>query len=309
MIAAGPAHRTSSRLEPLWRAWLRLLRAPNLLTVPGDALAGYFLACGASAGFGPALFSAIGAGLLLYCAGLVMNDWADLEEDRRERPNRPLAAGRISIEAARAFVISAVVIALAVSAYGGFWCFFTSAALAATIWTYNGFPRRGIRPIALMATCRFLNVLLGVAAAGQLTKISLAGAILIGFYVAALTTAARSELSHRPGALAAWSPAAVLLAGFAWILHLAEIDWRTEIRLAGTFFLSLSLAGGAALRLRHGSQENLPGAIGLLISALLPLQAGLVLASGAGDRALAAALSLLVAWPLNRLLARRFAAS
>jgi 4-hydroxybenzoate polyprenyltransferase len=32
----------------------------------------------------------------LYSAGMVWNDWFDLEQDRRERPFRPLPSGRVA---------------------------------------------------------------------------------------------------------------------------------------------------------------------------------------------------------------------
>ena len=73
----------SERADPV-RTWLQLVRAPNLLTVPGDPLAGFLLATfgvlRAQAAF------AVGASLCLYAAGLLWNDLFDLEEDRRERP-------------------------------------------------------------------------------------------------------------------------------------------------------------------------------------------------------------------------------
>jgi 4-hydroxybenzoate polyprenyltransferase len=76
-------------------AWLRLLRLPNLLTVPGDVLAGFLLAPAAAGGAGSIrCLLAIPAGLLLYAAGLVLNDLFDYAEDLRDRPDRPLPSQR-----------------------------------------------------------------------------------------------------------------------------------------------------------------------------------------------------------------------
>ena len=36
------------------------------------------------------------ASTLLYWSGMVWNDYFDLEQDRKERPGRPLASGRIT---------------------------------------------------------------------------------------------------------------------------------------------------------------------------------------------------------------------
>ncbi|WP_166020489.1 UbiA family prenyltransferase, partial [Streptomyces chilikensis] len=79
--------------------WAELLRVSALFTVPGDALAG------AAAGGGrPGVrtLGAVAASLCLYSAGMALNDWADREEDARERPGRPLPSGRVGPGAALA---------------------------------------------------------------------------------------------------------------------------------------------------------------------------------------------------------------
>ncbi len=81
------------------RAWLELLRPPNLFTVPGDVVAGWFLAGGSGAKAGTVAALAASS-LCIYSAGLVINDLADVETDRRERPGRPIASGRVSPRAA-----------------------------------------------------------------------------------------------------------------------------------------------------------------------------------------------------------------
>src|SRR6516225_6836668 len=87
--------------------WLQLLRAPNLFTVPGDPLAGFLLATNGHAD--THLVFAIGASLCLYCHGLLVNDLADLAEDRRERPSRPLPSGAANV---RTVLVVAIVLAL-----------------------------------------------------------------------------------------------------------------------------------------------------------------------------------------------------
>ena len=77
-----------------WRAWIRLLRAPNLFTVPGDVLAGCAVAAVDHAIEPARLFAALVASLCLYASGLIMNDLVDEKTDRRERPSRPIAATR-----------------------------------------------------------------------------------------------------------------------------------------------------------------------------------------------------------------------
>ena len=86
---------------PTLKDWWNLVRGPNLFL----AFAG--VTAGALAGAGPAallqwwvLVAALGA-VLITAGGNVLNDLGDIEVDRRNRPGRPLASGRIPAERIR----------------------------------------------------------------------------------------------------------------------------------------------------------------------------------------------------------------
>ncbi|MFM8413477.1 MAG: UbiA family prenyltransferase, partial [Planctomycetota bacterium] len=85
-------------------AWLRLLRIPNLATAAADPLAGYLVVAQALAldWPPPACWLAVGAVVAMYAAGMVLNDVCDAELDRRERPERPLPSGAITVPTAAA---------------------------------------------------------------------------------------------------------------------------------------------------------------------------------------------------------------
>ena len=88
--------------------WLRLVRLPNLLTVPGDPVSGFLLAAAAK-GQMPhigKMAAAAGASLCLYIFGLILNDMVDLAEDARERPERPLPSGSVTVAQARMAAIA-----------------------------------------------------------------------------------------------------------------------------------------------------------------------------------------------------------
>uniref|UniRef100_UPI00215636E7 UbiA family prenyltransferase n=1 Tax=Streptomyces sp. SM12 TaxID=1071602 RepID=UPI00215636E7 len=70
-----------------------LVRAPAALTVPGDIVAG--AAAAGRALDGRVALTAAGS-VCLYWAGMALNDWADREEDARDRPGRPIPSGRVS---------------------------------------------------------------------------------------------------------------------------------------------------------------------------------------------------------------------
>src|SRR5437588_5137547 len=80
------------------RAYAQLVRLPNLPTALADIC---LAALALVVQFPSADFSALRFVLLLlasgclYSAGMVWNDYFDQEQDRRERPFRPLPSGRI----------------------------------------------------------------------------------------------------------------------------------------------------------------------------------------------------------------------
>jgi len=199
----APALRSVKQLVPRRfspSAWLRLVRLPNLLTVPGDVLAGFLLAPAASAlDWGQFLLLALPAGIGLYAAGLILNDLFGYAEDLRHRPERPLPAGKISRENAAA----AAMILLWVAAFAA--AFFDALPVALPLILclvlYDiGFKRLPIAGPALMGLCRAGNLLLGAAAVGNgLTTATapIAGAAVLGLYVAIVTHLARNET--RPG--------------------------------------------------------------------------------------------------------------
>ncbi len=77
----------------------KLVRFPLPLTVIADLYAGTAPAQG---GFGPGTAPAFIASLSIYSAGLIFNDLADLEKDRKLRPERPLVTGEATRKAATA---------------------------------------------------------------------------------------------------------------------------------------------------------------------------------------------------------------
>ena len=133
-------------------AWLRLFRVQNLVTVPGDVLVGATACGGLTAAHAPQLALVCAASLLMYMYGLVDNDIVGAPTDPK---TRPLAAGELSIGAAR--VARTICLCLAVLAlYFGRGQFLVLVALTIAIQIYN----RTKNPL-LMGATRGLNVLMG----------------------------------------------------------------------------------------------------------------------------------------------------
>jgi hypothetical protein len=293
------------------RTWLQLVRAPNLFTVGGDPLAGFFLA-----NFGiptqEALFPIL-ASFCLYAAGLVDNDLADYREDLRDRPSRPLPSGAISPAAARAVASLLTVTALSLSAAAGLGCFLTAAALLLAVAAYNHFLKAipVLGPLS-MGLCRGLSLLLGAAAAPAAvfpTEVFLAAAGLT-LWIAGVTHLARHETLRVLPPSARLAPVAGLLVLLGSTLFWEkmgtpfwdQIGAYSLKALVGTAFVMGLLT---CLTLREGTP--VPPRIGKLIRLLLPIQAGFCASTGLFG--ILAGLLLLALWPLSQRVSRSFYAS
>ncbi|HEX3146949.1 MAG TPA: UbiA family prenyltransferase [Gemmataceae bacterium] len=179
----------------------RLLRLPNVFT----AFADIGLGLCATAALSPSVVNdsfawkavlLLLASGMLYSAGMVWNDYFDLADDKRDRPFRPLASGRISVRLA--VIIGTVLLASgwACAALTGKTGAIVGLALVMAILAYDArIKRTSAGPIG-MALCRFLNVLLGLSLAEPtalpyVTQAHLA--LTIGVYIVGVTWFARTE--------------------------------------------------------------------------------------------------------------------
>ncbi len=181
------------------KAWAEILRLPNLFTVPGDPLAGALLA--GAAGEGDALRTALcaAASLGMYAAGLLFNDVADLEEDRRDRPARPLPSGRIALRAAMRAGSLAMASAMALYWTAGVRAGAAGTALACNILAYNFLLKRSVFGPVVMGLCRGMSVLAGsLAIAAPIPRACWVAAGAIALFVSGVSFYARGE-TRSPG--------------------------------------------------------------------------------------------------------------
>lgn len=309
----------TARRETRVQAWLHLVRAPNLLSVPGDPLAGLCVALASgsaaplAAGFRTQVLAGTLAAVAAYAGGLVDNDLVDLERDRRERPERPLPSGQIALPDARRLRLVLLALPLALGLAAGLpaaW-FGGELALLAAILAYNRLKARCPAPaFLLMGLCRGLSLLSGALLLGPAAlhgAAALWGAFALWtLYVAGLTAYASTE--HRRGAgrrrhllLLPFLPALPFLFGALPRTTLALPALAGAAAAGGLCaFLALRDCGPGA------EPDRAQRAVGRLIRALFPMQACACLAVPAGRWAV---LPLLAAWLAARRLARRYAPS
>ena len=180
------------------RAYLQLLRFPNVFTAAADVMMGYLVVAGTFQEYVP-LGMLVIVSCCLYLGGMVFNDFFDREIDAVERPERPIPSGRVSVMAARKLGTMLFLVAMAVSLQlswktANIFPFAIAAGIAALVLLYDKWLKHTpLGPIA-MGGCRFLNVFLGMSLmqdAPSAMHWMLAGGL--GAYVMGITVFARGE--------------------------------------------------------------------------------------------------------------------
>jgi len=246
-------------------AYAQLFRLPNVFTAMADIAAGYlFVHASEAQPLQPWRIFAllVVASSLLYTAGMVLNDLFDYEQDRRERPDRPLPSGRISRGNAAIVGWGFLLAGVAVAWIAGFlrpdpaltfiqhpWrAGVVATLLAGTIVTYDSVLKRTpLGPIA-MGSCRFFNMLLGMSTASAVwtngpawTLYYDGGQLLIagglGVYVAGVTWFARTEAKESNsmqlvGAIGVMVAGVALMASYAFVAHDAHFPQNGSPALA-----------------------------------------------------------------------------
>ncbi|OGF52538.1 MAG: hypothetical protein A2497_02005 [Candidatus Firestonebacteria bacterium RifOxyC12_full_39_7] len=183
------------KINPAFRAWMEIVRPPNLFTVPGDVIAGALLA-GMSNAKILYLIPAAVCSVIFYVSGLILNDYFDREKDKKERPFRPIPSGRINPVTALLAAICLIVIALIISILIGPDFFMAAIILVLLIVVYNTFARKiPVAGFAVMGLCRGANIILGASLVSLSinTNVSIA-ALIETIYVAGLTAFAYNEV-------------------------------------------------------------------------------------------------------------------
>lgn len=283
------------------RGFVELVRAPAALTVPGDALVG---AGAAGWPFGRAGTGALaGSSVLLYWAGMALNDYADREVDAVERPHRPIPSGRVSPGAALAAAALLTAASLGVAAAAGGRAALTGAVpLAAAVWAYDLALKGTPLGAPAMAAARGLDVLLAAGPGGRRAAAP-AAAVIAGH------TCVVMELSRREVTGSSHTLPTATLAGTAALAAVAAAlpgppGGGPGPRAASAALLGVyarTFGGPQFDAIRRPDPRRLQRAVGAGILGLIPLQAALAARSGAGRLAL----PLLAALPLARKLSRK----
>lgn len=297
--------------ESTWLPYFQLFRLPNLFTAWADIFAGYLVVAQfsdetASLAPLPVFLCLITASSLIYSAGMALNDYYDLEQDRRERPQRPLPSGRVSPRLAAWLGYQFLVVGVVLATLGGY-LYSDQAAipwrggavavlLVISVLLYDAILKATVFGAVAMGACRFFNLLLGMSLAGNVPEDAgftligydsgqLAFAGGIGIFIAGVTWFARTEAkrSARPALIFGF---VVLLAGLGLfvaspllgsdVIHLRSmkaVGWCGLMILIG-----VSIVRRCVIAIADPSPGNVQVAVKQAIMSLITLNAGLVLA-------------------------------
>lgn len=287
-VAAQPAtSRATGELgaaRPL-RDHLELVRAPAVLTVLGDTVAGA-AAAGLPLTGRRALLPLASA--CLYAGGMALNDWADRAVDAVERPERPIPSGRVPAERALRVAGGLCAAGLALAAVaGGRRALVVAVPLAAAVWLYDARLKDTPAGPAAMAACRGLDVLLG-AGAGHL-RAAAPAAVALAAHTAGVTVLSRGEVHGTTrGVASAVAAGTVAVAGASTGSAAAGpgTGARTAAAIAAAAYLAQCLPPQvAAARTPTGPAARV--ATGAGIRAMIPLQAAWAARAGRPGAALA----------------------
>jgi 4-hydroxybenzoate polyprenyltransferase len=149
--------------KPNFKDYLILVRVPNLFTLPSNILVGFVIASSLSmTSYGQVLLL-VTISILLYCVGVILNDLYDYNIDKKERPNRPLASGKITRRAAVFLVVAFSILALALSLIVSTPTFVISSILIALIFGYDKYLKNTQAGPFTIAAARVMNVMLGTS--------------------------------------------------------------------------------------------------------------------------------------------------
>ncbi len=298
------------------RAWLQLIRLPNLFTVPGDPLAGLAVGVALTGGSAVPLWPAMALSAALLCAyifGLIVNDLNDLSEDQRLRPMRPLPLRLITVPQARISAGIFLAAALLLALLAGRGPLLVMAILIGIVILYDvSLKHSDAQGPLTMGLCRGLSMLTGAAAVGLPVPALLPALALTG-YITAVTRLARREERAQNFDNEAFHPTLWLIAGFT--LSALMLAWRIG-PAQGLLAVMLILPGiGGSLRAAReltagrARPELIQKNIGRLLRGTIFFQAGLLCLIPGWQTVAIAALLVLVAWPGSIITGRWFYAS
>ena len=240
----------------------------------------------------PQVVGPVVVALLLYMGGLVLNDWADEEEDSRDRPDRPIPSGRVGKSSALALAIFLLAGGIGLAFCVSLQCVVVALILSVAVVFYDLVAKRiPVLGVVAMGSCRGLSVLLGWGASGTAVPpraVWLAVAV-ITTYIVAVSTIAAGETRGGPIGPRRWAIPLVVVAAVSASQYIGASTTGLVVGFVVLIYALLySIQLGRALPPHH-----VAAAVGGLIRGLILLQLLLCLSCGPAGTVFAIVLLIL----------------
>jgi 4-hydroxybenzoate polyprenyltransferase len=286
------------------RAYLELVRVPNLFTAAADVLAGYLSVASVLGVFdGQVLSYLLISTVCLYGGGVVLNDYFDEQLDQVERPERPLPSGRISRAAARRFAIGLFVMGALTAAAVGPIPLALALGIALSAAVYDAIGKHTAFGPLNMGLCRFLNLVLGASAVPGLLGERISLALLLAVHVTGVTVLSRGEVSggQRSATMVMLAALATVVVSMAMLSLAGYFPDQSYLYFLVAF---LAVVGPPALRAyREPEARNIGLAVKWGVLGLVLLDAAIAAAYAGPWGGLAVAALLLPSMLIARLFA------
>lgn len=260
---------------------LKLVRAPAGITAISNIVAAATIA--SQGQLNASLLLLILASVLFYYSGMTLNDCFDYQEDLKERPNRPIPSGELSLTQGWCIgfglMIGGLLLAFSYSQIAGY----VGIALSIVITLYNSIIKEGFIGSICMASCRYVNWILGATFIG-LSSQNFLMALPIFFYITGLTFLSKQE-THGENKNAVWVCATMLL-----LTALSGAYFVSNVFILDTMQLYISFALitlWTVLNLKKlirvfndFTPENIQNLISWMVIGVIPLDALFVALSG-----------------------------
>ena len=220
------------------KEYLLLIRLPNVFTAPSNILTGYLAAVTVAEANSVHLIALMVSSGLLYIGGIVLNDYFDIEIDKRERPFRPLPSGNISKRHALAIAMVAMLIANTIALVLGPVSVAVSLVLTFAIIVYDYRLKHGLSGPFAMGSARFLNVIFGASPAllylnnHSYAIVGTAAASLF-LYIVAITLLSKKETGNeRPNFIIVFLMVFGVISAVATLGLLLQLQWAFLLNLS-----------------------------------------------------------------------------
>jgi len=225
------------------KALLLLGRVSNLPTVWSNCLAAWLLAGGALVESADQQRFAwlIAGAMLLFLAGMFLNDAFDVQFDREHRPERPIPSGAITAKTVWVLGIGQLLLGLGCLVWVNTLATLCALGLAASILLYDWLHKRTVWSPMLMGLCRlFLYLLAATTTTEPLGHTVVLCAFALSAYIVGLSNIARREATG--GRVNSWPcwllglPLALTFALPYWDGD-SDVSWRGVVVAAALYAL------------------------------------------------------------------------